>query len=366
VLETTLLATEQTGTQTIGGADMTTAWTGSRSVSGSNEHDLVSRQTRFVGNHPLELPKRPSVELRPLLCTATLTAVSDTAEVFQHNETVGWETIDEATANGMQISASPTAFLIAQPCPSAFRSRAFTLQDTPSGTEPLAPLNRFYTRNLDTVRSHNEVNLAEVDTNNTLWGFIRFGDWNGNDDMQVEFSVSVAFENCKGGFGCFEDWQIALPNLDRAFDSFPVASGETDPNCVVFQEQSEKSCVQVQRLGFEIQKFQGSLFGFGGFVCFCDTLTGTGSIISVEVEPLSDVVVGQMMQSDGMEASLRESHLTDGVASSSEQFERSFQPLFVLCRQVKFGDNGQFHRLDYTPRTRICQEGGDWRRSSVV
>jgi len=325
----------------------------------------MTRQSGFVGNHELELMKRPSVELRPLLSTATLTTVSDTAEVFQHNEAVRWETIDEATANGMQVVACPTAFLVAQPCPSAFRSRAFALQDTPSGTEPLAPLYRLHTRNLDTVRSHYEINLAEVNADDTLWRVTGFRDWNGNDDMQVEFSVTMAFENCRSGFGVSKDWQIALPDLDRALDSFPVADSETHTNFVVFPEQSEESRVQIQRLGFESQKFQRLFFGFGGFVCFRNTANGTDGIISEEIEPLSDVVVGQMMESDGMEASLCECRLTDCVASVGEHFERSFQPLFVLCRQVKFRDNGQFHRLDYTPHARICQEGGDWRHFSA-
>jgi hypothetical protein len=325
----------------------------------------MTRQSGFVGNHKLELPKRPSVELRPLLGAATLTAIADTAEVFQHNEAVGWETIDEATANGMQVVACPTAFLIAQPCPSPFGSRAFALKDTPSGTEPLAPLNRFYTRNLNTVRSHKQVNLAEVNTDNILWRVARLRDWNRNSDMQVEFSVPVAFENCRSRVGGFEDWQVALPDLDRALDSFSVASREAHPNFVVFQKQSEESRVQIQRLDFEGQKFQGLVLGFGGFVCFCHTANGTDGIISEEVEPLSDVVVGQLLKSDGMEASLGKCHLTDGVAGDGEHFERSFQPLLILLRQVKFGDNGQFHRLDCTLHSRICQ-GGDWRHSSVA
>jgi len=344
---------------------MTTAGTSSRSVVWLDENHLVTRQTRFVGNHPLELPKRPSVELRPLLGTPTLTAVSDTAEVFQHNETVRGKTIDEATANGMQISACPTAFLIAQPCPSAFRSRAFALQRAPSGTEPLAPLYRLHARNLDTVRSHYEVNLAEVNADNSLRGFARLGFRNGNADMQVEFSVSVAFENGRSGVRCFDDWQIALPNLDRALDSFPVADSETHTNFVVFRKQSEESRVQIQRLCFESQKFQRLFFGFGGFVCFRNTANGTDGKISKEVEPLSDVVVGSVVESDGMEASLRECHLTDGVASVGEDTQRSVHSLFILWREVEFADNGQFHRLDYTPQTRICQ-GGEWRHSSVA
>ena len=334
---------------------MTTAGTSSRSIVWLDENHSVSRQTRFVSNHPLELPKRPSVKLRPLLSTATLTAVSDTAEVFQHNETVRGETIDEATAHGMQVVACPTAFLIAQPCPSPFGSRAFALQRAPSGTEPLAPLNRLHARNLDTVRSHYEVNLAEVNADHGLRRVSWLGFRDGNDDMQVEFPVSVAFENGRCGFGGSKDWQIALSDLDRALDSFALASCETDPNGVVFPEQSEEFRVQIQRLGFEGQRFQGLLVGFGGFVCFCNALTGTGGIISVEVEPLPDVLVSQMMQCDGMEASLRECHLTDGVASVGEDTQRSVQPLFVFGREIKFADNGQFHRLDYTPQTRICQ-----------
>ena len=345
---------------------MTTAWTGSRSMVGSNEHNLVTRQLGFVGNHKLELPKRPSVELRPLFGTATLTAFSNTAKVFQHNKAVRWESIDEATANGMQISACPTAFLVAQPFPSAFGSRAFALQDTPSGTEPLAPLNRFYARNLDTVRSDKQVNLAEVNADNTLWGVTRFRLRNGNDDMQVEFSVTMTFENCRSGFGSSKDWEVALSDFSSALDPFSVASRDTDPNCIVFQEHSEKSCVQIQRLWFESQKFQGLLFGFEGFVCFCNALTGTDDKISTEVKPLSDVSVGQMVESDGMEASLSECHLTDGVAGGGEDIQRSFQPLFILCRQVKFGDNGQLHHTNYTPHTRICQEGGAWRHSSAA
>jgi hypothetical protein len=257
VLETTLLATKQTGTQTIGGTDMTTAGASSRSIVGSNENNLVTRQTGFVGNHKLELPKRPSVELRPLLGTATLTAFSDTAKVFQHNEAVWWETINEATTNGMQISACPTAFLIAQPFPSPFGSRAFALQNAPSGTEPLAPLNRLCARNLDTVRSNKQVNLAEVNTDNILWRVAWFRFRNRNDDVQVEFSVTMAFENCRSGFLVFEDWQVALPNLDRALHPFTVASRETNPNFIVFQKQSEKSCVQSSDCALKVRSFRG-------------------------------------------------------------------------------------------------------------
>jgi len=308
----------------------------------------MTRQSSFVGNHKLELPKRPSVELRPLLGAATLTAVSDAAKVFQHNEAVRWETIDEATANGMQVVACPTAFLIAQPCPSPSGSRAFALKDTPSGTEPLAPLNRFYTRNLNTVRSDQQVNLAEVNTDNILWRLARFRDWNRNSDMQVEFPVTVAFENCRSGFGVSKNRQIALSSSNSALDPFTVASGKAHPNFVVFQEQSEKICVQIHRFGFEGQQFQGLLVGFGGFICFRDALTGANGKTSKEVEPLSDVVVGQMVESDGIEASLGKCYLTDGVAGGSEHFERSFQPLLILLRQVEFRDNGQLHRLDYT------------------
>jgi len=74
----------------------------------------------------------------------------------------------------------------------------------------------------------------------------------------------------------------------------------------------------------------------------------------MEVEPLSDVVVSSMMKSDGMEASLVERRLTDGVACVGEDTQRSFHPLFIFYRQVKFRDNGQFHRLYYTPQTIIC------------
>ena len=339
---------------------MTTAWAGSRSVGGSNEHDLVTRQTGFVGNHPLELPKRPSVELRTLLGTATLTAIADTAEVFQHNEAVGWETIDEATANGMQVVACPTAFLIAEPCPSPFGSRAFALQDTPSGTESLASLNRFYTRNPNTVRSDKQVNLTEIDADNILWRVTRLRDRNGNNDMQVEFSVPVAFENCESGVGISNDWQIALPNFNRALDPFAVARCEANPNFIVFAKQSEKLRVQVQRLGFEGQKFRRLLLRFGCFVCFCDSLTRTDDKTRMDVEPSSDVVVGSVVESDGVEASLGKCYLTDGVAGDGEGIQRLVQPLFILWRQVKLSDNGQFHRLDCTPFFRICQ-GGDWR-----
>jgi len=213
---------------------MTTAWTSSGSVSGSNKNHLMTRQTGFVGNHPLELLKRPAVELRTLLSTAPLAAVSDTAEVFQHNQAIRGKTIDEAATNGMQVVACPTAFLVAQPYPSFFRSRAFALQDTPSGTEPLAPLYRLHTRNLDTIRSNQQVDLTEIDTDDTLRWVARFGDWNGDNDVQVEFSVPMTLENSGSGFRRSEDWEIALSDFDSTLDSFPVTSGKANPDFTVF------------------------------------------------------------------------------------------------------------------------------------
>jgi len=334
---------------------MTTAWTSSGSVSGSNKNHLMTRQTGFVGNHPLELLKRPAVELRTLLSTAPLAAVSDTAEVFQHNQAIRGKTIDEAATNGMQVVACPTAFLIAQPCPSFFRSRAFALQDTPSGTEPLAPLYRLHTRNLDTVRSNKQVNFAEVNPNNSLWGFTRFGDWNGDSDVQIEFTVPMTLENGRSRVGRSEDRQVALPDFDSALDPFTVTSSDADPDFIVFPEQAEEVCVQVQRLGLEGQEFRGLLLCFESFVRFCDTLASADGIISKEVEPLSDVVVSSMMKSDGMEASLVERYLTDSVTSVCENIQHPFQPLLIFYRQVKFRNNGQFHRLYYTINFRTCQ-----------
>jgi hypothetical protein len=334
---------------------MTTAWTSSGSISGSNEDDLMTRQSCFVGNHPLELLKRPSVELRPLFSTATLAAVADTAEIFQHNQAIGWKTIDEAAANGMQVVACPTAFLVAKPCPSAFRSRAFALQNAASGTEPLAPLYRLHTRNLDTVRSDQQVNLTKINTHNTLRWIAWFGDWNEDGNVQIEFSVPMTLENSKSGVRRSENWEIALSDFDSALDSFTITSGDAHPDFIVFPEQAEESRVQVQRLRSESQRFHGSLFSLDGFVCFRDAFTSTDGIISKEVESLSDLSVSQVMQSDGIETSLVECDPTNSIASSSEHFERSFQSLFVLCRQVEFTNNGQFHHTNYTTRTRICQ-----------
>jgi len=72
---------------------------------------------------------------------------------------------------------------------------------------------------------------------------------------------------------------------------------------------------------------------------------------------LSDLSVGQMMKSNGMEASLVERYLTDSVACSGEDIQRSLQSLFIFCRQIQFGNNGQLHRLYYTAHARICQGG---------
>jgi hypothetical protein len=335
---------------------MTTAWTSSGSVSGSNENHLMTRQPCFVSDHPLELPKRPSMELRTLLSTATLTTIADTAQVFQHNQAIGWKTIDEATANGMQVVACPTAFLVAEPCPSPFGSRAFALQNTPSGTEPLAPLYQLHTRNLDTVRSSQQVNLTEIDTNDVLWRVAGFGDKNRNSNMQVEFTVPITLENCKCGFRRSENWEIALSDFDSALDSFTITSGDAHPDYIAFPEQSEKTDIQIQRLGFENQQLDGLLFRFEGLVCFCNTLTGAEGIISVEVEPLSDVVVSSVVQSHGMEAALGKCDLTDSVAGVGEDIQRSFQTPLIFRRQVEFRDNGQFHRLYYTAHARICQE----------
>jgi hypothetical protein len=67
---------------------MTAAWASLRGMVGLNENNLVTCQSGFVGNHELELPKRPSVELRPLFGTVTLAAISDVLKVFQHNEAI--------------------------------------------------------------------------------------------------------------------------------------------------------------------------------------------------------------------------------------------------------------------------------------
>jgi hypothetical protein len=335
---------------------------------GLNEDNLVPCQSGFVGNHKLKLPKSPSVELRPLFGTVTLTAISDTLKVLQHNKAVWWEAINETTADSVQVGSCPAAFLVAQPFPSPFGSRAFALQGAPSGTKPLPSLNQFYTRNLNAIRGNKQVNFAEVNANNILWWVIWFRVRSGNNNVQVKVAIPMAFKGGKSGFLGFKDWQIALPNLNRALNSFAVASSDANPNFAAFQKQSEKSRIQFQRLGFKGQKFQRSLIGFEGFVCFGNTVTGTDSKVGVQTELLPNVSVGQMVQGNGVEATPFKRNLTNSVAGFGKDIKGVIQPLLILWRQVKFGDNGQFHKrhqLNYSIYVRICK-GGEWRHSSVA
>jgi hypothetical protein len=325
-----------------------------------NENNLVTCQSGFVGNHKLELPKRPSVELRPLVSSFPLTAVSNALKVFQHNKGIWWEAVNEATANGVQVGSCPTALLVAQPFPSPFGSRAFALQGAPSGTKPLAPLNQFYARNLKTVGSNKQVNLTEVNTDNILGRVTWFRVRNGNGDMQVEFFVSIALKSGKSGSLGFKDWQITLPNLNGALNSFAVTSSNANPKFVALPEQSEKPCVQIQRLGFEGQKFKGLLTGFKGFVGFGNTVTGTDSKVSVQPEPLPNVSVGQMMQSNGIETASLKCYLANSVAGFGKNIKGVVKPLLILRRQTKFGDNGQFHRRhrsNHDIYAKICKGG---------
>jgi hypothetical protein len=146
-----------------------------------------------------------------------------------------------------------------------------------------------------------------------------------------------------------------LADFDSALDPFATTSGDAHPEIIVFPEQSEQLFIQVQRLCFEGQQLHGLLSGFECFVSFRDALAGTDGIISKEVEPLSDLSVSQVVESDGIEASLVERYLADSVAGSGKDIQRSFQTLSVLCRQVKFCDNGQLHCLYYTTQVHLNQ-----------
>jgi len=339
---------------------MTAAWTSLRSMVGFNEDNLVTCQSGFVGNHKLELPKSPSVELCPLVSAFPLAAVSNTFKVFQHNEAIWWEAINEATADGVQVGSCPTALLVAQPFPSPFGSRAFALQGAPSGTKPLPPLNQLYPRNLKTVGSNKQGNFAEVNTDNIDGRVARLRVGNGNSNVQVKVAVPMTLKGGKSGFLGFKEWQITLPNLNRALNSFAVASSDANPKFVALPEQSEKPCVQIQRLGFEGQKFQGSLIGFEGFIGFGNTVTGTDNKVSVQPEALPNVSVGQMVQGDRVKATPFKRNLTNSVASSGKDVKGVVQPLLILWRQVMCGDNGQFHnchRLNHDIYAKICKGG---------
>jgi hypothetical protein len=200
VLEATHLAAKETSAQTIGGADMTTTRASLRSMVGLNENNLVTCQSGFVGNHKLKLPKSPSVELYSLFSTFPLATVSNVLKVFQHNEAIWREAINEATADGVEVGSCPTVLLVAQPFPSPFGSRAFALQRAPSGTKPLAPLNQLYARDLNATRGNKQVNFAEVNANNILWWVIWFRVRSGNNNVQVKVAIPMAFKGGKSGF----------------------------------------------------------------------------------------------------------------------------------------------------------------------
>jgi hypothetical protein len=297
---------------------------------GLNEDNLVTCQSGFVGNHELELPKRPSVELRPLFGTVTLTAISDALKVFQHNKAVWREAINEATANGVEVGSCPAALLVAQPFPSPFGSRAFALQGAPSGTKPLAPLNQFYARKLKTVGSDKQVNFAEVNPDNIKGRVGRFGVGDGNSNMQVKVAVPVAFKGGKSRFLGFKDWQIALPNLNRALNSFAIVAGKANPNFVALPKQTEKVFIQIQRLGFKGQKFRGLLIGFEDFIGFGNAVTGTDSKVSVQPKALPNVSVGQVVQGDGVKATPLKRNLTNSVTGFGKDINGVVQPPLVL------------------------------------
>jgi hypothetical protein len=322
---------------------------------GFNENNLMTCQSGFISNHKLELPKRPSVELCPLVSTLAVATVSNALKVFQHNEGIWWEAINEATANSMQVGACPTALLVAQPFQGSFALRAFALQGAPSGTKPLAPLNQLYARDLNAIRGNKQVNLAEVNTDNILWWVARLRVRNGSGDMQVEFFVSMALKDCKSGFLGFKDWQIALPNLNRALNPLAAASSNANPNFVAFPKQSEKPFIQTQRLGFEGQKFKRLLIGFKGFVGFDNTVTGMDSKVSVQPEALPNISVGQMVQGDMVKATPLKRNLTNSVAGFGKDIKGVFQPLLILWRQVKFGDNGQIHGYHHLNCSICCR-----------
>jgi hypothetical protein len=335
---------------------------------GLNKNNLVTCQSGFVGNHKLELPKSPSVELRPLFGAVTLTVISDVLEVFQHNKAIWRKAINEATANSVQVGSCPTALLVAQPFPSPFGSRAFALQGAPSGTKPLAPLYQLYARDLNAIRGNKQVNFAEVNTDNILGRVAWFGFRDGNDNMQVEFFVPMAFKGSKGRLLRFEQWQVALPNLKRALNPFAVASSDANPKSVAFPKQAEKPCVQIQRAGFEGQKFQGLLVGFKSFVSFSNTVASTNSEVSVQAEAFPNVSVGQMVQGDRVKATPFKRNLTNGVAGVGKNIKSAVKPLLILWRQVKFGDNCQihmYHHLNHNIYAKICK-GGERRHSSVA
>ena len=179
---------------------MTTAGASLRSMVGLNENNLVTCKSGFVGNHKLELPKRPSVELYSLFSAFPLAAVSNTFKVFQHNKRIERKAINETTTNGMQVGLCPAALLVAQPFPSPFGSRAFALQGAPSGTKPFASLNQLYARNLKAVGSNKQVNLAEVNTDNIDGRVARLRVGNGNSNVQVKVVVPMTLKGGKSGF----------------------------------------------------------------------------------------------------------------------------------------------------------------------
>jgi hypothetical protein len=230
------------------------------------------------------------------------------------------------------------------------------LQGAPSGTKPLAPLNQFRARNLKTVRSDKQVNLAKVNTDNILWWVTWLRVRNRNGDMQVEFFVSMAFKDSKSGFLGFKDWQIALPNLNRALNSLAIMTGEANPRFVALPEQAEKFIVQIQRVGFKGQKFKGLLVGFKGFIGFSHTVTGTDGKVGVQAEALSDVSVGQVVQGDRVKTASLKRNLTNSITGFGENIKGVAQTLLILWRQVKFGNNGQIHKRHRYAK--ICK-GGD-------
>lgn len=339
---------------------MTAAWASLRSMVGLNKNNLVTCQFGFIGNYKLELPKCPTVELRPLFGTVTLTAILDTLKVFQHNEAIWWEAINEAAADSMQVGSCPTALLVAQPFPSPFGSRAFALQGAPSGTKPFATLNQLYARNLKAVRSNKQVNFAEVNTNDVLRRFVYFRFRGGNGDVQVKVAVPVALKDCKSRLLGFKQWQVALPYLYWALNPLTIIAGKANPKFVALPEQPKKVFVQVQRVGFESQKFKRLLFGFENFVGFGNTVTGTDSKVSMQPEALSDFSVGQMVQGNRVKATSLKRNLTNSVAGFGKNINGVVQSLLILWRRLKFGSNGQFHRrhrLNYSIYVKTCKGG---------
>ena len=322
----------------VGLGDMPAGGTGARSVSGIDKNHQDTGKSRLVLDEGAKLMERPGM-MDATLSLANRYPVADTLEILKSDTAPGaFGLRDQSLANRMVDVRGETGFLVTALLQESFGGLgAFGLQPLPEFCMTLPQAVDLTAGIAVAIGVGSDIDNAEVNAEPVL-GIIGGRFRHVHHHGKVKCAITVD--------------EIGL--TANAFQASGLISAENDGDDLAALERQDghpvKSLPGQDTLVVDdgTVRPESGLFGFIPLVCFGDLADGPDGQLGREIEPLPDVVVNNLLQSNFIGRAFPEGDFSDSIAGNIEPLHRLQESDELFGIRFKFENQCQVHKKSIT------------------